>query len=424
MSKAPPMSRLKMKNRLWVLSEVYYPEETGTGYYITLIAEHLAALRPVCVLCAQPAYSRAGVTAPRYEERKSVQIFRCLSLVLHQRPSWARLLRMIWITSSMFFAALFRIRRDESILAVTNPPSVPMMTALLSLFLRVPYSLVVHDVYPDMLSACGIVSHKALSYRLLQKINRIVLRHADHIFCIGRDMAEHLTKSRGIASDDDIQAIPLWSDCDIIHPQPRHENALLCELGLNDKFVVLYAGNMGYPHGINSLVGVIKTLEKYETIHFLFIGSGPKQKLLYELVQSGYKNLTLLPPRPRKSQNEFLNACDVAILSLVTGMQGLAVPSRTYNLLAAGKPMIALISESSEVARVIREERVGWVVEPGAVEKAAQAILDAKENTIALAEMGVRARRAAETKYDRTRILRKYDQFFSPCASPLTSSHD
>ena len=87
---------------LWILIEVYYPEETGTGYYVTQIAEHLALTRPVSVLCAQPAYSRAGVRAPHSETHRGVRIYRCPSLVLHQRSIGSRLLRMVSIQSRSF----------------------------------------------------------------------------------------------------------------------------------------------------------------------------------------------------------------------------------------------------------------------------------------------------------------------------------
>jgi glycosyltransferase involved in cell wall biosynthesis len=316
---------------------------------------------------------------------------------------------MVSITLSMLATGLFRIRRGDTILAVTSPPSVPMLAAVLSFLLRVPYSLMVYDVYPDILAACGLTSREAASYRLLQTIDRNVLRRAEHIFCIGRDMSEHLVIARGMGTSDGIRAIPLWADCQEIRPSPKENNALLLALGLTRKFVVLYAGNMGYPHGIETLSATIKILEADEEIHFLFIGSGPKQKILDEMVRLGAKNLTVLPPRPRSSQNEFLNACDVSILSLVPGMLGLAVPSRTYNLMAAGKPIAALVSESSEVARVVREEGIGWVVEPGAVDMAVQVIRMAKENRKLLVEMGTRARRAAETKYSPEITLRQFD---------------
>lgn len=399
---------------LWILNEVYYPEETGTGYYITQIAEHLSSNQEVSVLCSQPAYSRAGVKAPSSETHKGVHIFRCPSIILHQRAIWTRLIRMVSITLSMLFTGLFRIKRGDSILAVTSPPSVPMLAAVLSFILRVPYSLMVYDVYPDIIVACGMSSREALSYKLLQKVNRLVLRRAKNIFCIGRDMLEHLALARGMETSDGIEVIPLWSDCAEIRPSPKESNPLLLELGLTDKLVVLYAGNMGFPHGIETLAAAIKSLESEQDIHFIFLGSGPKQKILVDMVKLGARNITVLPPRPRSSQNEFLNACDVSILTLVPGMLGLAVPSRTYNLLAAGKPIIALVHEASEVARVVREERIGWVVEPGEIEKTVQVILAAKENRERLREMGARARRAGETKYSPENILRQFDVFLPP----------
>jgi glycosyltransferase involved in cell wall biosynthesis len=325
-----------------------------------------------------------------------------------------RLMRMVSITFSMFLAALFRIRRGDSILAVTNPPSVPILAVILSFILRVRFSLVVHDVYPDIIAACGLTSRKAVSYRLLHKISRLVLRRAELIFCIGRDMCEHLAQTRGTGTSDGIQVIPLWADCQEIQPAPRESNRLLIELSLTNKLVILYAGNMGHPHDIETLAAAIKHLESDEGIHFVFMGSGPKQRLLNEMLASGSTNITVLPPRPRSEQNEFLNACDVAILSLVPGMLGLAVPSRTYNLMAAGKPIIALVSESSEVAKVVREEGIGWVVEPGSVKKTVLAIQAAKESNNLLLEMGVRARRAAGTKYSQEIILRQFDVFFEP----------
>jgi glycosyltransferase involved in cell wall biosynthesis len=171
---------------------------------------------------------------------------------------------------------------------------------------------------------------------------------------------------------------------------------------------------MGHPQDVGTLATAIERLESDEGIHFLFIGSGPKKIILDQLVARGLRNITVLPPRPRSAQNEFLNACDVGIISLVPGMLGLAVPSRTYNLMAAGKPIIALVSESSEVARVVREEGIGWVVELGAVEKVVQAIQAARESGELLLEMGARARQAAETKYSPQTILRQFDAFFEP----------
>ena len=362
-------------NRLWVLSEVFYPEETGTAYYITKIAEHLAETRDVAVLCVQPSYSRAGDRAPAREKHKGVEIYRCGAILPRRKTIAARLLKMTSITLSLALNALFRVSRGDSILVVTNPPTLPVIAALISLVLRVPYILVVHDVYPDIMAACGLTTTRSLMYKLMQRVSRFVLRRAS-----GE-----------------------------VHPGRKEENALLGQLGLSGKMVVLYAGNMGDPHGIDTLAAAARVLAEDEEVHFLFIGSGPKRRIIEELVESGVGNVTILAPRPRVEQEDFLNACDVSILSLVSGMLGLAVPSRTYNIMAAGKPVIALVPQASETANVVREEGIGWVVEPGNPEQTVEAILAAKQNRQLLREMGARARVAAEVKYSPEIILRQFD---------------
>jgi len=401
------------RRRLWVLSEVYYPEETGTAYYITKIAEHLAETRDVAALCVQPSYSKAGEKAPARERHNGVEIYRCKAILPRRKTIAARLLKMTSITLSLSLNALIRVSRGDSILVVTNPPTLPVMAALISLFLRVPYILVVHDIYPDIMAACGLITTRSPVYKLMQNVSRFVLQRASKITTIGHDMLVRLVEARGKGASDGIAVIPLWSDCRDVHPMRRDENALLAKLGLSEKMVVLYAGNMGDPHGIDTLAEAARILAEDEEVHFLFIGSGPKRQIVEELVESGAGNVTVLPPRPRAEQEGFLNACDVSILSLRSSMLGLAVPSRTYNIMAAGKPMIALVSQTSDTANVVREERIGWVVEPGNPNKVVEAILAAKQNPQLLREMGVRARAAAETKYSPEIILKQFDNLLS-----------
>ncbi len=397
------------ESRLWVFSEVYYPEETGTGYYITKIAEHLSKTRKVGAICVQPSYSRYGDRAPQYEIHNGVEIFRCQSIIPKNRSLPARLIKVASITLSLSWNAAFRLRRGDSILVVTNPPTLPTLAALLSVFYRTPYFLLINDMYPEVLVACGLMKESSLAYKVLRRVSRFVLRRAHRIITVGRDMQQKASLSRSRGAAEGIVVIPQWSDSGQICPSPRNENVLLRELGLTHKFIVEYAGNMGHPHGVETLAEVIKTLRSDPDIHFLILGSGIKRQLLDDLVTSGAQNLTLLHELPRKDQQTFLNACDVSIMALVPGMLGLGVPSRTYNLMAAGKPVIALVSEDSETAKVVREEGIGWVVAPGDVNKAVEAVLSAKENREQLLEMGMRGRQAAERKYSPETTLRQFD---------------
>ena len=203
--------------------------------------------------------------------------------------------------------------------------------------------------------------------------------------------------------------IPNWADVSGITPLPRDRNGLLQELGLTQQFVVQYSGNMGRTHGIESLWVSARQLSHQPDVHFLIIGTGAKKEWLEERIQrDGLRNVTVLPTRPRNDLASTLNACDVAIISFIAGTAGISVPSRMYNILAAGKPIIAVADDGSELALVIREEQVGWVVPPGQTDRIVEAILEARANPERLIDMGQRARAAAEQNYSFERVIQAY----------------
>jgi glycosyltransferase involved in cell wall biosynthesis len=175
---------------------------------------------------------------------------------------------------------------------------------------------------------------------------------------------------------------------------------------------VQFAGNIGRVQGIEQMLAASEIL-KNENIHFIFIGNGAQKKWLVEQVHSRQlTNVTLLDFMPRKEQQVFLNSCDIGLVSLTSGMTGLGVPSKTYNILAAGKPIIAIVEPTSEIGLLVQEERVGWVVPPLDPEGLASAIREASKSS-KLDEMGHRAREVAEHKYSLEAIVLKYREIFS-----------
>jgi glycosyltransferase involved in cell wall biosynthesis len=170
---------------------------------------------------------------------------------------------------------------------------------------------------------------------------------------------------------------------------------------------------MGHPQDLESIVECAEKLKDDERFHFLFLGSGVKRKWLEtEARENSLTNVTILPPRPRAEQKLFLNACDVGFVSLVRGMRGVAMPSRTYNFLAAGKPILALTEENSEVARVIEEDRVGWIVPPSEPTKLLQIIYKIYDERNFLSEISKRARKSALDKYSVETAVSKYKESF------------
>ena len=393
------MSDSTLKPRLWVVTEVYFPEQISTGYYLTSIAEGLAPYLDVKVLCGQPNYGSRGLTAPKNEHRNNVEIFRASSTRLDKNVIPFRVVNMLTLGLSMFFKSLRLFKAGNRVLVVTAPPSLPFTTALAALIKGSSYTLLLHDSYPEILVAVGKAREGSIFVGMVNFFNRWLYKHAAKIIVVGRDMHALLTaKTAGL--DIPIVTIPNWADLEVIEPQTKEENTLLVELGIESKFVLMYAGNIGHPTDIETIIDAAEKLGSDDRFHFVFIGSGAKKSWLIDAVDKReLGNVTILDQRPRADQSIFLNACDIGIISLVPGMLGTAMPSRTYNILAAGKPILALTDKGSELAQVIDEEQIGWHIRPRGPEMLVKTIIEIFERKDELLEMGERARAAAEAKY-------------------------
>ncbi len=398
---------------LWVLSEVYYPEEISTGYYLTAIAEGLAKDWTVKVLTGQPKHMARGTKTPKRESRNGVEIVRVWATILDKNVLAYRLINMLTIGASIFLRSLRLFKRGDQILVVTAPPTLPVTTALAALIKGASFTLLVQDSYPEILVAVGAVKKDSAFVTVVNLINRWVYKYASKIIVMGRDMNELFAlKTEGL--NVPIATIPNWADLEAVHPTDRKQNALLDELDISEKFVLMYAGNIGHPTDIETIVECAAKLKERSEFHFVFIGAGAKKQWLEnKVLQRNLSNITILDYRPRAEQNIFLNACDVGLVALIRGMWGTAMPSRTYNIMAAGKPILALTERTSELARVIEEEGIGLYVEPGDPEGLLAALIQLSSDREGLTEMGRRARAAALSKYSRGAACEAYRKALS-----------
>jgi colanic acid biosynthesis glycosyl transferase WcaI len=396
------------QRRVWVVSELYYPEQTSTGYFLTGIAEGLAKGYNVSVLCGQPSYWARGERAPSRETRGGVDVHRCWASTLDKNKVYFKLINLITLSVSTFFVALLRLRRGDILISVTNPPLLPYFMSIACRLRGVRFVLLIHDVYPEILIRLGILSPQSIFIRLLDRASRWLYEGADRILVLGRDMQNLVIKKLNSRRERVVIATN-WANTEAISPQPRCKSRLLDALNLNEGFVVQFWGNMGRPHCIEDLINAAELLAPDYAVHFLLIGWGTKKAwAVAEKHARGLVNLTILDPPSREETCDVQNACDIAINTLSSGMTGISVPSRTYNAMAAGKPLLAVCDDDSELAAVVREEEIGWVVPPGRPDLIACTLREAKANKDRLKAMGERARNAVETKYTSSHVLQVY----------------
>ena len=392
--------------RVVLFTEMYHPETISTAYYLTEIARGLAAEFEVEVITARLAAAQDD----RLDVDRDAGITVCR--VANSGANKANLIARIWaaccFSLAAFWAGLRRVRGGDVVLAVTNPPLLPYVARLVAMFKSGHYLLLVHDVYPNVLAAAGLIRRSSVLYWVLERVSGWLARSATRVILLGRDM-EVLFRGKGCRVER-LTVIPNWAESAVIPVLPKRGNQWLAELGYQDEFVMLYAGNSGRTHDLDVIIDAARLLRTEQGLRFLIAGFGRRLEELRGAVENeGLTNVSIVPfAFPRKDQVQTLSAGDVALISFVPGMAGVSVPSRMYNIMAAGRPIIGVTDAESELAQVIREEAIGWVVKPGDARGLADAILDARNYPERTLEMGARAARVARAKYPLTGAMDCY----------------
>jgi glycosyltransferase involved in cell wall biosynthesis len=212
------------------------------------------------------------------------------------------------------------------------------------------------DVYPDALKNAGI-SEKNCIYRIWATANRYHFRKAYRLYSIGESPASLMSK---YVSKEKITIIPLWSGLRCAVPVEKEKNPFLTEHSLRGKFIVQYSGNIGSTHNIESLIEVARLTKDQGDIFYLFIGRGTKMSLVRELIFNyELDNCRLLPFQPDNIIKYSLAAADINVVLVGDYAAEVIVPSKVYNLLIVGSPLLCISPENSEVNRLITKYGVG-----------------------------------------------------------------
>lgn len=399
---------------MWLICQYYWPETTGSGLTISRLAEGLAHNGPTSVICGYPGYGgHSGSDVAASERRHGVDIHRCRGTPYRQRPLVVKLLNLVTTSLHMALRAARLVRPGETVLLVVAPP-FSLWTVGLALWLRGrPFHVRIEDVYPDVLEVSGAVRKNGLVSRVWRAFNRFFLKRAQRVVVLGRDMQARIAHQLNDAEADSI-VIPNAADLDHIGPPGSGANPVLEELGLDEKFVVKHSGHLGRTHNVEGMVEAARILTDAPDVHLLFIGEGPKRGWLEEAIaRDSIPNITVRGYLPRSEIAPSLAAGNVSLVALVEGMSGVSVPSRIYDLLAAGQPIIAMVDASSEAARIVAEERVGWVIAPDDVAGLVEAIRAARADPMGLQVMAERARAVAVNKYGPDAVVAAYERLFA-----------
>jgi glycosyltransferase involved in cell wall biosynthesis len=401
--------------RIWVISEVFYPEQISTGYIMTEIAKALAestSETEVHVICGPASYEKGQKSMGNDADLPQLKFHRVTWFNFSKNKLLLRTLRLLGISLCMFLKGMWLIRRNDRVLMVTNPaPMIPLI-ALMRRLKGFRLSILVHDIFPENLLVGNILHERSIVYKVLKWLYDKSYKAAATLIVLGRDMQEVMERKTGFTPDR-VPIIPNWADPEV-QPQPAAENVMLQRAGLVDKIVVLYAGNHGRLQHLPEFLELAAEVRN-ELVHFVFAGSGAvKQQMMEYAREKGLQRVHFWDAFSRAEQNVYLNAGHIGLVTLSDRLYGLGVPSKTYNILACGKPVLFVGNKNTEIAKMVTEQACGYVF---AYEER-QALLHFlnslnSDEIPVLNAMGARGLSAAQSTYTKKAVLEQFQQLFN-----------
>jgi len=305
-----------------------------------------------------------------------------------------------------FFKALsfiWKQPRNSRLFIVSNPPFLGLAGLFFKVLRRQRYVMLVYDIYPDLLIALNRLE-KGLLSKSWDFINRMVYEHASVVMTIDDDMRIRLEKKFDVTKTDyeNILSIPVWADIDCIKPLEKKQNWFAIKYDLLDKTIILYSGNMGHSHDIETILEVAKELRMEERIHFVFIGEGVKWSLVEKTINEfKLKNITLLPFQPEEVLPMSISSGDIGVVTYEDGTQGCMSPSKSYYYMAAGLSLLVISNHETDLTRLIGERGLGIWVKNGDVDGMSKAVKGLRDDHDRLIRYKRAARNTAEQFYSR-----------------------
>lgn len=400
---------LKPSMRILIVSLVYPPECAPAGINVAELAEELTrAGHKVTVLTGFPSHPAGrlfpGWKARLFSKEQTAGAFTLLRCIHSFVPRFG-LMRKLWyhltFAVSSFLRGLFSGRIDVMVF-LSTPAFCGPASALLAKIKRCRAFYWIHDIHPESAINAGLLRPGILSVTM-KAIDSWVCRRCDLVAVLTEDMRKVLL-DRGL-SEDHVIVQRHWVDESRIHPMPRLNAWREKHAISSETFVVLHAGTIGYISGAVVIIEGAKLLRDRREILFLFVGDGPlKAHLQQKVTEYGLTNTRFLPFVPEEDLNLMQATGDVGLITLKPLSATTSIPSKMHGYTAAGRPVIASVDPTSSVARLIEEERFGWVVSPGEPAPLADAICSAVSDDSERRYRGEKAREFFVREFGRAAV--------------------
>lgn len=354
------MTKFEPRERtLFVVNQFYPPDYAPTGQLIHELVEHLGEQgHSIRVFTGQPSYAFSQQLASPLQRFRHVIVQRTRATRV-----WSHRIRGKAVSGLLFFIRailhlLKHLRKKDVLLLTTAPPFLPILGYLLHRLTGISYVCLIYDLYPDVAENLGVVSSHHWAAKGWHWLNRRTWNRAKRIIVLSQTMKEQILEKHPHLARK-IEIISNWADPNWIVPMEKRQNWFAQEYGLTDKFTILYSGNMGRCHDIDTILQTARQL-KDEPFRFVFIGGGAKYQSSIDMAKEwGLDNCLFLPYQERSVLPFSLTACDLSLVSVEEGMSGVVAPSKLYSVLAAERPLAIICDSRSFLREIVDKVQCG-----------------------------------------------------------------
>jgi len=363
-----------------MLNQVFYPDVVATAQYLGDLAAALAERgHEVTVISSRQAYEHPETVFPARETWRGVKILRVFSTRFGKSAKWRRAADF----ASFLFSSCGRLMflpRQDVVVALTTPPLISFLGAWRAKLWRARFIYWVMDFNPDEAIAAGWLRADSFAAKFLERLSRFSLRRAGGIIALDRFMRDRIV-AKQIAAEK-VTVIPPWSQDRQVTFDAAGREAFRAAHGLADKYVVMYSGNHSPVHPLDTLMQAADQMRGETDIVFCFIGGGSEFSRVKKWADKN-PNTLCLPYQPLDRLSASLSAADAQVVVMGDAMLGLVHPSKIYNILTVGAPVVYIGPEPSHVTEILAgiKSRHPWAgVRHGAVDELVKQIHQLRRN--------------------------------------------
>jgi colanic acid biosynthesis glycosyl transferase WcaI len=400
--------------RILVLNLYYPPDTSATAKMAAAFLEPLAAKHEVTLICGRPSYDPTERRAWRLwqtERLGGVTVVRVGSTDYPRTQMGRRVMNYLSYVALSVPRAFFM--QCDVVLAMTDPPFEGIVGAFVAMLKGKPFVYNIRDLYPDMALGGSIVAPGLLA-RVWEMLHRWALHRATRVIVLGEDM-----KARIVAKGVPAERVAIVRDgveiAAVSSAPPELDSEVISTIRSGFRFILLHAGNLGFYGAWQTLLAAARELEG-DAVGLVFVGDGAQRASL-EAAAAHSTNVRFLPFFPPGKIASVLAAGDAHVITIKRGLEGVVVPSKMYEILAAGRPIVALASRQTDAASLGARYGFGVAADPDNPAELVAVVRALLGDPQRLAEMGTAARTAA-SRYARANETLKFQRILEEASQP------